>query len=249
MAGTTILAEMYGAPMDVVAEMLGVSINRAYRITAKWQAAHLISPQRLRPVPGPSWIFPTASAASALLGREVRYWVPTPKMAAHTKAVLQLRLALTGMDLERWTSERLLRAEVGLVPAGQSRPHIHDGRYINDAGELWAVEVELTAKNAAAARAAVVQARMVAERAECAGLTYYCRGEAVKNVIRAASAGLDREAGPQMKLRDLDKFLASRKAESSSPASRPGLRVIAGGAADHEISQVSNPDDGKAVGS
>ncbi|MEU6564361.1 hypothetical protein [Nocardia nova] len=247
MAGTTILAEMYGAPMDVVAEMLGVSINRAYRITAKWEAAHLISANRSRPTPGPSWVFPTKSAAEALLGRPVRYWVPTPKMAAHVKAVFQLRLALTGMDLERWTSERLLHAEVGVTPVGQSRPHIHDGRYINDAGERWAVEVELTAKDAAAARGAVLRARQVAERAECVGLAYYCRGEAVKNVIRAASAGLDPTAGPRMKLRDLDEALAKHKAETSSPASRPGLRVIAGGAADHEISQVSN--DGKAVGS
>ncbi len=249
MAGLTILAEMYGAPMDVVAQMLDVSINRAYRITAKWQAVHMISPQRLRPVPGPSWIFPTTAAASALLGREVRYWVPTPKMAAHTKAVFQLRLRLTGLDLERWISERQLRAEVGLVPAGQSRPHIHDGRYLTPEGDLWAVEVELTAKSIAAARVSVVQARLVAERAGCAGLVYYCRGEAVKNVIRTASAGLDRSNGPDMRLRDLDAALAPKKDELFSAASRPGLRVIAGGAADHEISQDSNTDDGKAVGS
>ncbi|WP_227984542.1 hypothetical protein [Nocardia spumae] len=249
MAGTTILAEMYGAPMDVVAQMLGVSLNRAYRITAKWEAAHLISANRARPVPGPSWIFPTKSAAEALLGRPVRYWVPTPKMAAHVKAVFQLRLALTGMDLERWTSERLLHAEVGVTPAGQSRPHIHDGRYITSAGELWAVEVELTPKSLAAARRSVLQARQVAQRAECAGLTYYCRGEAVKNVIRTAAASLDMSDGWKPRLADLDEFLAKDQAESFSPASRPGLRVIAGGAADHEISQVSNPDDGKAVGS
>ncbi|MFF0529556.1 hypothetical protein ACFYT3_14300 [Nocardia amikacinitolerans] len=247
MSGLTILAEMYGAPMDVVAEMLGVSSSRTYRIVARWAAAGMISDRRPRPVLGPAWIFPTKSSAEALLGRPVRYWVPTPKMAAHTKAVFQLRLALTGMDLDRWTSERLLRGEVGLVKAGQSRPHIHDGRYITAAGDLWAVEVELTAKSAAAARTSVAQALDVARRADCAGLTYYCRGEAVKNAIRTAAAGLDLSAGPKLTLTDLDELLAKKVEASSSFAARPGLRVIAGGAADHEIPQVADRNDGKAV--
>ncbi|MFE2999362.1 hypothetical protein ACFXG4_30685 [Nocardia sp. NPDC059246] len=245
----TILAEMYGAPLDLVVAMLGVSRSRAYRIVAKWQNAHMISANRVRPVPGSAWVYPTKSACEALLDRSVRYWVPTPKMAAHTKAVLQLRLALTGMDLDRWISERALRAEVGMVAAGQARPHIHDGRYLTGAGDWWAVEVELTAKSIAAARSSVAQAVLVAQRADCAGLAYYCRGDAVKNVIRTAAAGLDLPGGPQMRLVDLDELLAARQAESSSTASRPGLRVIAGGAADHETSQVTNRDDGKAVGS
>ncbi|MFE3052693.1 hypothetical protein [Nocardia sp. NPDC059239] len=245
----TILAEMYGAPLDLVVTMLGVSRSRAYRIVAKWQNAHMISANRVRPVPGSAWVYPTKSACEALLDRSVRYWVPTPKMAAHTKAVLQLRLALTGMDLDRWISERALRAEVGLVAAGQARPHIHDGRYLTSTGELWAVEVELTAKSIAAARSSVFQALHVAKQADCAGLTYYCRGDAVKNVIRTAAAGLDVSAGPKLTLLDLDEFLAKRQAEPSSPAARPGLRVIAGGAADHETTQVTNQDEGKAVGS
>ena len=90
----------------------------------------------------------------------------------------------------------------------------------------------------------MARALHVAERADCAGLTYYCRGEAVKNVIRAASAGLSK--GPKLTLVDLDELLA-KKAESSSLAPRPGLRVIAGGAADHDDTQVSDHNDGKAV--
>ncbi|MBF6298483.1 hypothetical protein IU459_13135 [Nocardia amamiensis] len=243
-----VLAEMYGAPLELVAYMLGVSRSWAYRIVAKWQKAHMISANRVRPVPGSVWIYPTRSACEALLGRSVRYWVPTPKMAAHTRAVLELRLALTGLDLDRWISERSMRGEVGLGKAGQPRPHIHDGRYITSSGELWAVEVELTAKNLAAARTSVAQALHVARRADCAGLTYYCRGEAVKNVIRTAAAGLDLSDGPKLRLVDLDELLVKKNAETStSLASRPGLRVIAGGAADHEIPQVADPNEGKAV--
>ncbi|MFD4432070.1 hypothetical protein [Nocardia sp. NPDC058497] len=247
MVGLTILAEMYGAPMDVVGEMLGVSSSRTYRIVSKWAAAGMISDRRPRPVLGPSWIFPTKSTAEALLGRPVRYWVPTPKMAAHTKAVFQLRLALTGMDLDRWISERVLRGEVGMVQAGQSRPHIHDGRYYTTAGDLWAVEVELTAKSIAVARSSVFQALRVAKAAECVGLRYYCRGEAVKTVIRTAASGLNADDLPQLRLVDLDEFLASQKAESSSSDLRPGLRVIAGGAADHNTQVTARTENGKAV--
>lgn len=246
----TILAEMYGAPLDLVRSMLGVSKSRTYRLVGKWEDAHMISKKRARPVPGPAWIFPTKSSAEALLGRPVRYWVPTPKMAAHTRAALQLRLALIGLDLDRWISERALRGEIGIVPAGQSRPHIHDGRYLTTAGEWWAVEVELTAKDAAAAKSSVFQAVQVAARAECAGVTYYCRGDAVKKTIRTAAAGLDLSSGPKLRLVDLDEFLTLKKAESSSAAARPGLRVIAGGAADPNNPQAaSGNDDGKAVGS
>ncbi|MGV9676369.1 hypothetical protein ACWDSJ_13900 [Nocardia sp. NPDC003482] len=245
----TILAEMYGAPLDLVASMLGVSRSRAYRIVAKWQRAHMISGNRVRPVPGAMWVYPTRSACEALLDRPVRHWVPTPKMAAHTLAVLQLRLALTGLDLERWISERTLRSESGLTKAGEPRPHIHDGRYLTSAGDLWAVEVELTAKSIAAARNSVAQALHVARQAGCAGLTYYCRGDAVKTVIRAAAADVDLTAGPPMRLADLDEVLAERHSETSSPASRPGLRVIAGGAADHGNSLDSDSRDGKALSS
>ncbi|MBF6236640.1 hypothetical protein IU474_06050 [Nocardia otitidiscaviarum] len=245
----TILAEMYGAPFDLVAYMLGVSRSRAYRIVARWQKANMISANRVRPVPGSMWVYPTKSACEALLDRKVRHWVPKPQMAAHTLAVLQLRLALTGLDLDRWISERALRAEVGMVAAGQARPHIHDGRYLTGGGDLWAVEVELTAKSIAAARTAVRQARHVAQQADCAGLTYYCRGDAVKNVIREAAKGLDLSTGPKLRLMDLDEFLAAKQAESSSPATRPGLRVIAGGAADHDTTRDTNRDNGKAVGS
>lgn len=246
MSGLTILAEQYGGPLDVVALMLGVSINRAYRITAKWEAAHMISDKRLRPVPGPSWIYPSKSAAEALLGRPVRHWVPTPKMAAHTKAVLQLRLAVTGLDPDRWISERELRGEIPIARTGEARPHIHDGRFYTQAGDLWAVEVELKSKNPAAARAAVFQAHRAAQAAGCAGLAYYCRGEGVKSTVREAAKGLT--DGPQLRLVDLDGFLKEHDMYLPEPVlPRRGLRVIKGGA-DTKDSQVTDrTETGKAV--
>ncbi|MEV6659472.1 hypothetical protein [Nocardia fluminea] len=250
----TVLSDMYGAPLDLVAQMLGVSESRAYRIVRKLRKTRMVSELGMRPVPGPSWITPTRSTADALLGRSTKYWMPSPKMAAHTRTVLEVRLALVGMDLDRWISERQLRSEIPMAMPGETRPHIHDGRYINTNGELIAVEVELTAKNLRAAKSAIAQAVQSARAAECAGLTYYYRGAGVKSVITKAAkelrdAGHFENAGLRMRLADVDAELLNKTKPAASDL-RPGLRVIAGGAADHEIPQVTDPNEhGEAVSS
>lgn len=71
------------------------------------------------------------------------------------------------------------------------------------------------------------RAFQAARAAECDGLVFYCRGEAVKNSIWAASTGLDLTNGPRMRLADLDQLLA----RPVSPAEqRSDLTVIPGGA-------------------
>src|SRR5262245_4099789 len=129
MVGLTVLAEHYGAPVNLVAEMLGVSTWRAYEIVRRWRGAGMASNRDVRPVPGPSWVFPTRSAAELLLGFPVQPWKPTPKMANHVTTVLRVRLALVGVDLDRWICERRLRSESGTPERGRPRGHIHDGRY------------------------------------------------------------------------------------------------------------------------
>lgn len=248
----TVLVYMYGAPLDLVAQILGVSESRAYRIIRKLRKAKVVSDLGMRPVPGPSWIIPTRSTADAILGRSTKYWMPSPKMADHTRTVLELRLALVGLDLDRWISERQLRGEIAPAKVGETRPHIHDGRYINAAGDLIAVEVELTDKNLKAAKTAIAQAVQTARAADCAGLTYFYRGERVRTVVTKATgelkaAGLFENNSLRMRLADLDELIPPKKKSPSSPDQRPGLRVIAGGAADHKT-QVTDPN-GEAVSS
>ncbi|MFD3637555.1 hypothetical protein, partial [Streptomyces sp. NPDC058664] len=86
------------------------------------------------------------------------------------------------------------------------------------------------------------------------GLIYYYRGDRVKKVITKAAAelkaaGLFEQTPIRMRLADLDtELLKPRK--PASPDLRPGLRVLAGGAADHEIPQVTDPNEhGEAVSS
>lgn len=246
----TVLAEHYGAPLDVVARMLGVSLPSAYRIVRKWRGAHMVSGLKIRPVPGPAWVFPTKSAVEALLPFWARYWTPTPKMAAHVVTVLEARLALVGLDLDRWISERELRAQSGPVRPGEPRPHVHDGRWLDSAGDWRAVEIELTAKGPQAAKAAVARAKQAAH-GECAWLIYYCadpeivdkhgrptgqRSKEIYNLIHAAAKETASVAGPPVKVAGLSELLPDR-----GSAVRPGLTVIAGGAADH------GPQAGKAV--
>ncbi|APE32859.1 hypothetical protein BOX37_01480 [Nocardia mangyaensis] len=231
MTGLTILAQMYGAPMDLVASMHSVSMRSAYRMAQRWRDTGMVSGLNVRPVPGPAWVFPTRTTAESLLGFEVRHWAPSPKQAAHVAAVFAVRTALTGLDLDRWTSERVLHSEVGATEAGKRRPHIHHGRYSTRSGELWAVQVELIRKAPSVTKSAMYRAFQAAQAAGCDGLVFYCRGEPVKRAVREAAAGLDLTGGPRMRLADLDELLA----RPVSPAEqRPDLTVIPGGAATAE---------------
>ncbi|MBU3064367.1 hypothetical protein KO481_22890 [Nocardia sp. NEAU-G5] len=222
----TVLSEHYGAPLDLVADMHGVSMRSARKLALRWREAGLIGPLQW-PIPGPGWVVPTTVTAEKYLGFQVRHWAPTLHMVDHLTSVLRVRLALVGLDSERWISERTLRHDVGPTRFGVARPHIHDGRYRKPEGGWWAVEVELTPKTVkTVALASVLGAHQAAERGGCEGLVYYCRGERVKNVIREAAQGLDVTTGPDARLEDLDKFLAKPRAGADS---RPALRLVVGG--------------------
>ncbi|MBV7702347.1 hypothetical protein NOVA_06150 [Nocardia nova] len=240
----TILAYMYGAPVDLVAQMLGKSMRHTYRDVQHWREAGLISPLRVRPVPGPTWVFPTRPAVESLTGLSTRYWTPTPKMAAHVRTVLEVRLALAGLDLDRWISERELRSQVGPVKAGESRPHIHDGRFYSTEGPLWAVEVELSPKTPAAARIAVAKAKFAAGKAGCNKVIYYCKTGEIKNLIKSSALAVESVEGPPVRVATVAEVLEPSPFTGASAGSRPGLSLIEGGASDH----FNQADNGRHTG-
>ncbi|WP_280254732.1 hypothetical protein [Nocardia wallacei] len=232
MLAMTVLADHYGAPSDLVAEMLGISMPTAYGLVRRWRAVGMVSKHDIRPVPGPRWVFPTRSTTEMLLGFPVQPWRPTPKMAAHVTAVLRVRLALVGMDLDRWISERRLRSESGTPERGRPRPHIHDGRYVTKDGSLYAIEVELTKKSPSNALAAIDAAYEAAEAAECETLLYYCRDEDVRKTVRKAGEMM-LDINPHRAKRGPVSVRAALLEEllgDSSANPRPSLRVIDGGA-------------------
>ncbi|MGY2063208.1 hypothetical protein ACW9HQ_50660, partial [Nocardia gipuzkoensis] len=151
--------------------------------------------------------------------------------------------------------ERVIRNQLGgPLRAGQRRPHIHDGRYFDPEGRLWAVEVELTAKNDAIAQVTIADAYEQAQVASCYGLYYYCRTQAVKNIVSRIGQTVVNGSpnGPKLKLADVDEVIEAAetaRAEArlaNAIARRAALRVIDGGASDHD--QSSADDDDRGVG-
>ncbi|MGW0054379.1 hypothetical protein [Nocardia nova] len=179
-----------------------------------------------------------------LTGLSTRSWTPTPKMAAHVRTVLEVRLALAGLDLDRWISERELRSQVGPVKAGESRPHIHDGRFYTREGQLWAVEVELSPKTPAMARLAVAKAKAAAGNAGCDKVIYYCKNGEIRNLITASAVAVKGVEGPPVRVAMLAEVLDSNPLTGASAGSRPGLSLIEGGASDH----FNQADNGRHTG-
>lgn len=142
------LAQMYGAPQDLVAQMLGCSMSRAYATVARWRQLRQVDVAAVDA--GHRWVYPTQKAANGLLGWDAAWWRPRLSTAAHTRAVAQARLAFCGagdaLTLDGWVGERRLRHDVGWRHRGQELPHVPDGLLTLPNGQAARVEVELTPK-------------------------------------------------------------------------------------------------------
>jgi hypothetical protein len=150
--GLVLCGEHGGAPYDLLGSALGVAPARLRGITARWRRAGYAGTGQLGP--GPAWCWLTI-AGMAATGLGYRPGPPRLARLDHARAVLAVRLALqAGPDWVRhrpwWQSERRMH-RTGPA-AGTHRPDaeiwwpaIPGGH----AGQVWAVEVELTPKHAA----------------------------------------------------------------------------------------------------
>jgi hypothetical protein len=149
--GLLLCGEHYGAPSDLLAEALGVTRINLYSITQQWRrAGYLVSAQI---GPGPTWHWLTLNGMTAT-GLGFPAIPPAVGRLAHTRAILAARLWLTAGPAWAggqawWHSERRLLAEHprhrgGHVPDAEIHWPCIDGSPYAD--QIWAVEVELTAK-------------------------------------------------------------------------------------------------------
>jgi len=151
--GLALCAEHAGAPYDLLAAALAVQPARLRAITARWRQAGYAATGRLGP--GPAWCWLTAAGmAAAGLG----YPPGRPPLArlAHLRAVLAARLWFAaspawGQHQAWWQSERRIRRTGPAIGAHRPDaeiwwPSIQASPY---GGQIWAVEIELTAKHAA----------------------------------------------------------------------------------------------------
>jgi hypothetical protein len=151
--GLLLCGEHYGVPYDLLADALRVhSKKRLDKITARWRHAGYVATGRLGPGPGWCWLTRDGMTATGLGFPATR---PALARLAHIRAVLAARLWLAAGPVWTdgqawWHSERRLRAA---QPAAGRREHVPDAEIhwpsiegSPYAGQVWAIEVELTPK-------------------------------------------------------------------------------------------------------
>lgn len=138
------LAHMYGAPVDVVGNVMGVSEDRLGQLVRRWIRAGWVGRDYVDA--GAVWVWPRKLVANRFLGWDAREWKPRPTVAGHVRAVGAVRAYLCGLELDRWVSERQLWHEWGWRVRDRNVPHMPDGVEIRSDGSRVLVEVELTSK-------------------------------------------------------------------------------------------------------
>jgi hypothetical protein len=203
--GLLLCGEHYGAPFDLLALALRVQPDRLPAIVARWRRAGYAGTGRLGPGPGWCWLTRAGMTATGLGFPATR---PALGRLAHIRAVLAARLWLQGnpawsQGQPWWHSERRLRAD---LPAAGRREHVPDAEIhwpsitaSPYAGQVWAIEVELTPK--AAARTTRIMTGLLSP------LRYaqvvYLTAPAARGVVTRAAAGLPPGDQPRMVIREL----------------------------------------------
>ena len=149
--GLLLCGEHYGARYDLLAAALRVRPDRLPPIVARWRAGYAAT-GRLGAGPGWCWLTGDGMTATGLGFPATR---PALGRLAHIRAILAARLWLQagpawGAGQAWWHSERRLRAD---RPAAGRREHVPDAEIhwpsieaSPYAGQVWAIEVELTPK-------------------------------------------------------------------------------------------------------
>jgi hypothetical protein len=150
--GLLLCGEQYGAPFDLLASALRVHQDRLPAITTRWRRAGYAATGRLGPGPSWCWLTRAGMTETGLGYPAVR---PALGRLAHVRAVLAVRLWLgAGPAWQQgqawWHSERRLNSAMpgpgrqGHLPDAEIHwPSLPGSPY---AGQVWAIEVELTPK-------------------------------------------------------------------------------------------------------
>jgi hypothetical protein len=204
-AGLMLVGDMYGAPYDLLAGFLGVAPARLRGIVARWRHPGYVQTARLGP--GPAWCWLTRLGL-AVTGQRYAPARPALGRLAHIRAVLAVRLSLEDSAAFRegrgwWRSERRIRAAAGGKVGGGHVPDAEvswpevDGS--GNAGECWAIEVELTPKPLA--RTAAIMAGLLARTGDYQAVAPSGPGPRYHRVVYLASPAarsiVDRAAAAQ----------------------------------------------------
>ena len=204
--GLILCAEHYGAPYDLLAAALGAQPARLRGIVARWRRAGYAATGRLGPGPAWCWLTPGGMAAAGL-----DYPATRPALArlAHIRAVLAARLWLADSQAWHdsqawWHSERRIRAAlsrsgvgVGHLPDAEVHwPSLPGSPY---AGQVWAIEAELTPKPLA--RTTKIMGGLLSPPRYAQVI--YLTAPAARPVVTRAAAGLPAAQAARVVVRDL----------------------------------------------
>jgi hypothetical protein len=153
------VADMYAVQLDQLAALLAdrgepadSARARARDAVAQWRALGYAEAEQLSV--GEPWVWATRTALDAFGLRSKRV-KPGKAWLRHTHAVTEVRLAVERTDAYRdggasWRSERQIRSQLGSMPRDEHVPdaevHWPADCAFPWAGEIWAVEVELSSK-------------------------------------------------------------------------------------------------------
>jgi hypothetical protein len=204
--GLLLIADHYAAPYDLLAQALAASPARVRSITARWRAAGYAETGVLGPGPAWCWLTPEGMAAC---GHPWPARAPSLARLAHVRAVLSARLWLQGSQAWRqggawWRSERRIRA--ALPPPRVGTGHIADAEVHwpssppgPHAGQVWAVEVELSPKPAA--RTARIMTGLLSHPRYAQ--VVYLAAPAARPVVTGTAAALPEPQRGRVAIRDL----------------------------------------------
>ena len=225
--GLLLCGEHYGVPYDLLADALRVqSKKQLEKILARWRRAGYVATGRLGPGPGWCWLTRDGMAATGLGFPATR---PALARLAHIRAVLAARLWLAAgpawADGQAWWhSERRLRAA---QPAACCCEHVPDAEIhwpsIDGspyAGQVWAIEVELTPKPIARTTGIMIGLLSPMQYATVVYLT----APAARPVVLRAAASLPPGEQNRVAVRDLPAAAFTPEPSASwRGAAPPGL--------------------------
>ena len=203
--GLLLTGEHYGAPFDLLAAALRTRPDRIPAITARWRRYGYAAIGRLGP--GPVWCWLTRDGMSAT-GLGFPAVKPSLGRLAHIRAVLAARLWLEASPgwaagQAWWHSERRLRAR---GPAAGRNGHVADAEIhwpsitgSRFAGQIWAVEVELTAKPIARTTRIMADLLTSGQYAQ----VIYLTAPAARSMVTRAAAALGQAGQLPVAIRDL----------------------------------------------
>jgi len=203
--GLLLCGEHSGVPFDLLATALRVEPERLSPITARWRRAGFAATARLGP--GPKWCWLTRDGMAAT-GLGFSAGPPALGRLAHLRAILAARLWMEASPAWRearpwWHSERRLRAEqpaidrAGHIPDAEIHwPSLDGSPY---AGQVWAVEVELTPKSAG--RTTRIMAGLLSPMQYA--LVIYLTAARARPVVTRAAGSLPPGERSQVVVRDL----------------------------------------------